>query len=109
MEQVNAVIREGLAGHPKVKIHCAANPSPHVLSLQVDYFRSEVLLHTLSDREIYVSSGSACSSHSGKSPVLQNFGLTPKEADQTIRLSFSGMNTVAEGEEFVKILREILR
>ena len=72
-------------------------------------FRSEVLLHSLSARGIFVSSGSACSSHSGKSPVLQNFGLTPKESDSTVRLSFSRLNTQEEAAEFCRILREILR
>jgi cysteine desulfurase len=79
-----------------------------VLSLQVPAFRSEVLLHTLSERGVYVSSGSACSSHKGQSPVLLSFGLTPKERDCTVRLSFSRLNTPEEGDEFVKILKEVI-
>ena len=68
---------------------------------------SEVLLHALSAREIFVSSGSACSSHKGRSPVLEHFGLPKETADSTIRLSFSYLNTPAEARRFAEALREI--
>lgn len=102
-------IKAGLSDQARVRFHEPETPSCHVLSMEVKGFRSEVLLHTLSDKGVLVSSGSACSSHSGKSGVLQHFGLTDAEADATVRLSFSAQNTVEEADEFVRILREILR
>ena len=62
----------------------------------------------LSEKGVFVSSGSACSSKKGKSPVLESFGLSHKESDSTVRLSFSHLNTVAEAEEFVRILKEVM-
>lgn len=108
MAEIKERILSGLAGEARVIPNLPHSPSHHVLSLQVTPFRSEVLLHALSEKGVFVSSGSACSSHKGKSPVLKNFGLSDKEADCTIRLSFSGENTLSEADEFVKILKEIL-
>lgn len=102
-------IKEGLAGEEKIRFNEPASAAPNILSMQVTPFRSEVLLHELSRRGIFISSGSACSSHKGKSPVLKNFGLSDKEADCTVRLSFSGMNTVEEANTFVSTLKELLR
>jgi len=68
--------------------------APHVLSITLPNIKSETMLHLLSRSGIFVSSGSACSSHS-KTPssAMTAFGLTPKEADSTIRISFSEYNT----------------
>ncbi|MBR4288406.1 MAG: cysteine desulfurase [Clostridia bacterium] len=110
-EQMTAVrsrIMELLEGEEKISFHIPKNPSPHVLSMSVAGFRSEVLLHMLSEKGVFVSSGSACSSKKGKSPVLESFGLSHKESDSTVRLSFSHLNTVAEAEEFVRILKEVM-
>lgn len=109
MQAVRDSILKTLSDHPKIRFHLPENPSCHILSMQVAGFRSEVLLHTLSAKGIFLSSGSACSSHSGKSPVLQNFGLSPKEADSTVRLSFSRLNTLGEAEEFCKVLKEVVK
>ncbi len=108
MARVRRAILEGLRGEGRVKANLPETPSCHILSLQVQGYPSEVLLHMLSEREVFVSSGSACSSKKGKSPVLRAFGLSQKESDCTIRLSFSPFNTVEEGAAFVKILKQIL-
>ena len=102
-------IKREFAGSEKISFNEAKRPSCHILSMTVRGLRSEILLHMLSEQEVFVSSGSACSSHSGKSPVLQNFGLSQKDADSTIRLSFSRLNTEDEAVEFCRILREIIR
>ncbi|MBQ4036582.1 MAG: cysteine desulfurase [Clostridia bacterium] len=109
MEEIRSYLLKELAPFSRVIPNLPAEASCHVLSLQVEGFRSEVLLHSLSARGIFVSSGSACSSHKGKSPVLKNFGLSDRESDRTVRLSFSGLNTVAEAAEFVKVLKEIAK
>ena len=104
---VKEAVLDALSGEAGVRFHRPENASPHVLSLTVEGFRSEMLLHALSAREIFVSSGSACSSHKGRSPVLEHFGLSKESADSTIRLSFSYLNTPAEASRFAEALREI--
>ncbi len=81
--------------------------SENILSIQVEGEKSEVLLHKLSDMNIFVSSGSACSSKKGKSGVLRAFGLTDIEADRTIRISLSHMNTEKEAEMFCEALKNV--
>lgn len=109
MNALRRSIKDAFAADARISFNEAEKPSCHVLSMTVQGLRSEILLHMLSEKEVFVSSGSACSSHSGKSPVLQNFGLDPKAADSTVRLSFSRLNTEEEAAEFCRILREILR
>lgn len=109
MAEIRNMILEEVKENPKICPNIPSDPSCHILSLQVKGFRSEVLLHTLSQKDVFVSSGSACSSHSGKSGVLSAFGLTNSEADCTIRLSFSPLSTLEEAKDFCKILKEIVR
>ena len=83
--------------------------APHILSLTVEGFKSETVLNDLSGRGIYVSSGSACSSHERNlSAALLAFGKTEAEADATVRLSFSHRNTVEEADAFLEALADII-
>ncbi len=67
---------------------------PNIISVTLPSIKSETMLHFLSFKGIYVSSGSACSSHSKhQSHVLSDFGLSPKESDCTLRLSFDASLT----------------
>ncbi|QHI73328.1 cysteine desulfurase family protein [Aminipila terrae] len=70
---------------------------PSVLNISFLGTRGEVLLHTLEQEEIYVSTGSACSSNKkGQSHVLKAMGLKDKEIEGAIRFSFSEFNTIEE-------------
>lgn len=78
-----------------------------VLNVSFTGVKSEVLLHVLEDKGVYVSSGSACSSHKrGKSHVLEAMGVGAKELDSAIRFSFSSENTLDEADYTVEILKE---
>ena len=68
--------------------------APHILNLTLPDIKSETMLHALSAEGIYVSNGSACSSHSHKvSSALTAFGLPASEAECSIRVSFGNQNT----------------
>lgn len=72
---------------------------PSVLNVSFMGTRGEVLLHTLEQDGIYVSTGSACSSNHASSKgshVLNAMGLSPKEIEAAIRFSFSEFNTISE-------------
>lgn len=81
----------------EIRVNLPPKRAPHIVSLTLPDIKSETMLHHLSGRGIAVSSGSACSSHA-KTPsgTLIAFGLTPAEADCTIRVSLSGENTEAD-------------
>lgn len=81
--------------------------APHILSLTVKGMKSETVLNDLSGRGIYVSSGSACSSHDAHlSSALLAFGLSADEADSTVRVSLSHRNTEEELDVFLSALAE---
>ena len=85
----------------------AGNRAPHVLNLTLPSIKSQTMLNYLSAQGICVSSGSACSSHSVKvSPSLAAFGLTPHEADCSLRVSFSGQNTEEEVDKLCEALEK---
>ena len=64
--------------------------SPYIISVTFRHTRGEVLLHYLEEKEIYVSTSSACSSKgTAKSHVLKSINLTDKEIEGTIRICFS--------------------
>lgn len=75
----------------------AAKRCPSVLNISFHGTRGEVLLHTLEQDEIFISTGSACASnHTGDSHVLQAMSLDHKEIEGAIRFSFSEFNTIEQ-------------
>ncbi len=89
----------GSAGKYYIKINSKKGnqSAPHIVSATFFPVKSEVMLHALEEKGIYVSSGSACSSNRpGLSGTLQAIGLNVKEADCTLRFSFCRYNTIEE-------------
>lgn len=71
--------------------------APHILNLSFLGVRGEVLLHALEAKEIYVSTGSACSAHKkGKNRILSAMGVTGARQEGAIRLSLCPFNTMEE-------------
>ncbi len=77
-----------------VKIN-AENHFPYVTNISVKGIRSETLLHFLENKEIYISSGSACSK-GAKSHVLKSLGINDADIDSAIRISTDGENTESD-------------
>ena len=83
--------------------------APQIVSASFEGVKSEVLLHALEERGIYVSSGSACSSnHPGLSGTLKGVGVRPELLDCTLRFSFGLFNTKEEIDYAVQELETIL-
>lgn len=83
--------------------------APQIVSASFAGVRSEVLLHALEDRGIYVSSGSACSSnHPAVSGTLKGIGVKPELLDSTLRFSFGMFNTKEEVDLCIAALKELL-
>ena len=74
-----------------------AEGAPQIVSLSFEGVRSEVLLHALEEKGIYVSSGSACSSnHPAISGTLKAIGVKKELLDSTLRFSFGMFNKKEE-------------
>lgn len=92
---IQAYLIEKCNENGDVFVNSRKGGSPYVTSIAVKGLKSEVLLHYLEKREIYVSSGSACSKGK-KSSVLKEFRYPEQSLDSTIRISFSIDTTKAD-------------
>ena len=104
---------EGLRKIPDIRIN---NPegmegAPHIVSLSVAGVRSEVLLHALEDKGIYVSAGSACSSnkpHTAGSATMKAIKLPEEILDSTLRFSMSVYTTREELDYTLQVMYDII-
>jgi len=91
---------------PEVIINRPEEHTPYILSISIPKIKSEVMLRFLSEKGIYVSAGSACSSKHRENRVLINFGLSPALADSTLRISFSEFNSPDEIDILIEAIAE---
>lgn len=109
MQARKAQLERGLAALDGVRVHGGFVQAAHIVSAAFEGYKSEVLLHLLSDRGICVSAGSACSSKKGaKSPILLAHGISAADADCTLRFSLSYTTTEEEILATLSVLEELL-
>lgn len=109
--QLKEKMASGLAELEDVKINGMPlrEGAPQILSVSFMGIRSEVLLHTLEEKGIYVSAGSACSSHKRKaSATLTAMGMPASQIECTVRISFSEENTFEEADYCLEVLKEVV-
>ena len=83
--------------------------APHIISASFLGVRSEVLLHALEERGIYVSAGSACSTHKKtSSSTLTAVGMKKSQLETTLRFSFCETTTAEEIDYCIQTLKELL-
>lgn len=97
-----------LASRPYIAVNSPEKGAPHILNVSVLGVKSETMLHFLSSRGIYVSSGSACSK-GARSPVLTAMGLPPERVDTALRISFGRFNTEADADRLAEAIDEGVR
>lgn len=102
---------EALEKMPDVVIHGQPLPggAPHIINAAFLGIRSEVLLHSLEEKGIYISAGSACSSHKrAPSATLTAIGCDKAEIESSVRFSLCEMNTEEEIDRTAEALDELL-
>lgn len=91
------------------QINSPEQASPYIINVSFPNLKSEVLLHHLEQKNIFVSTGSACASNKSQhSHVLKAMGVSPKYIDGAIRFSLSASNTISDMDETIKALKEII-
>lgn len=91
----------------EIKANIPLSPAPHILNITLPDIKSETMLHFLSARGIYVSSGSACSSNSSHANyVLPDFGLSREDADASVRISLDPSLTREGADALIDALNE---
>ena len=109
IEELNHWLEEECKKVPGVVINSPYERAPHILNISVPGLKPEVMVQALADKDIFVSTKSACSSKDPEpSRVLLNFGYDIERASSALRLSFSYDNTYEEAKEFIKIFPEIV-
>lgn len=92
---------------PEIRANIPKDAAPHIINVTLPSIKSETMLHFLSAKGIYVSSGSACSSNSGHANyVLPDFGLSDREADHSIRISLDATHTAEDANMLLSALKE---
>ncbi|MBE5868905.1 MAG: cysteine desulfurase [Lachnospiraceae bacterium] len=101
----------GLKKLPDIRINgrTGRDSAPHIVSVSVRGVRSEVLLHALEDKGIYVSAGSACAAKKPQpSATLKAIGVERELLDSTIRFSMSVFTTREEIDYTVEAMHELI-
>lgn len=109
--QIRERFIQGVSRIEGIKINgCrGAEGAPHIVSVSIQGVRSEVMLHALEDKGIYVSAGSACSSNKPAiSATLKAIGVEKQYLDSTIRFSFSTFTTEEEIDYTVMCMGELI-
>ena len=111
MFQLKERLAEGFLKLPDVRLNGMEirEGAPQILSASFLGVRSEVLLHTLEEKGIYVSAGSACSSHKRKAAgTLSAMGMEAAQRESTLRFSFSEENTFEEVDYALEVIGQVL-
>lgn len=111
MYQLKERLAEGFLKLPDVRLNGMEirEGAPQILSASFLGVRSEVLLHTLEEKGIYVSAGSACSSHKRKAAgTLSAMGMEAPQRESTLRFSFSEENTFEEVDYALEVIGQVL-
>lgn len=91
----------------EIRVNAPKDAAPHIINVTLPGIKSETMLHFLSSKGIYVSSGSACSSNSGHANyVLPDFGLSDREADYSIRISLDASHIEEDADMLLSALKE---
>lgn len=90
-------------------VYCNPGEAPHIASVCFVGVKSEVMLHALEEKRIYVSAGSACSSNKPHvSHVLKAIGLPQERLDSTLRFSFCESNTTEQIDYAIEAIAKVL-
>ncbi len=112
----DSLLKGILSGIDNVVVNSPKDSIYSILNISFPGLKSEVLLHVLESKGIYVSTGSACNSKKKLSYVLKSMGIADKVIDSAIRMSLSEFNTLDEMKyvadtlkKEVEVLRKIMR
>jgi cysteine desulfurase len=105
-EEINEYLRSRLSDIDGISINSKQDScSPFIMNISVERIRSEIMLHHLESKGIFVSSGSACSK-GAKSSVLKEFGLSDRLIDSAIRISISRETTWGDIDALISGIRD---
>ena len=106
-KKLNDYIRDNL-NNLKIVINSNINCSPYIINLSIPGINGETLVHTLEQKDIYVSTGSSCSSKLAKpEKTVYAISKDDKRAKSVLRISLSFLTTKNEVEQLVEVLNSL--
>lgn len=108
MEELQSRLLEGIKVEPGILLNSKEGALPAIVNVSVPGIRSEIMLHFLESRGIYVSSGSACA-QGAKSHVLEAMGYPAERVDSALRISFGRENTPEDVDELLRAVKDAMR
>ena len=108
IKKLNEYLKENIKDMEGIYINSTDKSIPHILNLSVIGVKPETMLHALEEKDIYISTQSACSTGNISKAVM---ALTHDEAraSSSIRVSISYITTKEEIDEFIKTFKECYR
>lgn len=110
VEQIRNALIDGLAAYSNVRFFTekGIDFAPHILCFALKGIRGEVLVHALEEKQIYISTTSACSSRKKiVGSTLHAMNIPDAEATSAVRISLDESNTMAEAEQFMVIFNQL--
>ena len=104
--ELNKYLKEKLEKYDKVYINSVESSIPHILNFSVIGIKPETLIHALEEKEIYISTQSACSSNNSFSKAVLELTKSMDRAKSSVRISLSHITTIGEINMFLKVFDE---
>lgn len=108
VKQLNERIQMELKEISDVHINSTSKSIPHILNISVHGVKPETLLHALEEKDIYISTMSACSSSQSESLAVKSMTHNTLDATTSIRISLSVHTTQEEVDTFLKVFKEVI-
>ena len=105
VKKLNQILINNLKNYKDVSINSNENSIPHILNISIKDIKPETMLHSLEEKEVYISTQSACSTGNASKAV---YALTNNEekAKTSIRISISKKTTMKDIENFINAFDE---
>ena len=109
IETLSKKVKDKLSTYEFVKINSTENSIPHTINFSLMKIKPETFIHALEEKEIYISTKSACSSSNTMSNAVYALTKNRDLSYQTLRISISYLTTTEEINTFLEVFDECYR
>lgn len=110
LRSLHDYLRKQLEEMSHVYVNTPIHSAPHIMNISVPGIKPEIIIHMLAEKDVYISTKSACSSKEiDESRILAACGYPFERASSALRISLSYDNTLEELEVFVKLLQQAIQ
>lgn len=103
---LNDLVKDNLTKYSKVHINSTEKSIPYVINFSIKDIKPETFVHALDEKNIYISTKSACSKANTMSESVYSVTKNKDYASTSLRISLSYLTTEKEIEEFTKAFDE---